>query len=983
AGLRSDPDAIPAFVRAGANRHNGAWFHSKSLWVQNEDTAHLPDLVERRSFSELLVGSKSEAKSPEEALKTFQLDPKFQIEVVAAEPLVVDPIAFEWDARGRLWVVEMRDYPLGMDGHGKPGGVIKFLTDTNNDGKLDKATEFLTGVNFPNGLIPWRNGILISAAPDLIYAEDTDNDGIADLKKVLATGFNPGNQQHRFNGFTWGMDGWLYAANGDSGGNVTVKDSLLGSSRISRTPIRLRGDLRFRPDTGEFEPIEGTTQYGRRRDDWDNWFGNNNPNWLWHYYLPARYVERNPNLRIADLRIYTPENNNLYPAGKTQQRFNDIGKGNTASAANSATAYRDDLFGPEFANSVFISDPSFNLIHREVLERDGVSFKSHRAPEELNREFLASTDNWFRPITMKIGPDGALYVADMYRYVIEHPEWIPVDVQKSMNLRAGEDKGRIYRIAPKGAQLRPIPNLQKLSTELLVAALDSPNGWQRDTAQQLLAWRNDKQSTQLLRELIRKSKRPIARAQALWTLENLYAATETDVLAALKDQDPRVQTQAIRVTETLPLTDRIATAVAERASSTNKPLAFQAILTIGRARVLAATAAFAKGARAHADDPQFRNAILSSVPPYLEALLRDTADHPPKTEAEIKLVSEYFALAFDNPNEAVRALQNSTGPWRFAALGALIDSAARKKTNIESELAKLDPLFASARELALDSNAAEADRAQAIRLLGSRESDLQTLQQLLESSSAPIQKIAITQLGKSRSPAVADILIKDWNSAAPTVRQDALNLLLTRPDWIDRLLAAIEKSQIPANILSASQQQTLRSHSSKKIADRAQNLFAVTDANRREVLAKFEPAKTLQGDAANGQNLFRQNCAQCHRFQNQGATLGPDLGSVSEKPTDYLLNSILDPNQAVEARYIGYTAVEKDDSEFSGIITSETANSVTLTAANDLKKTILRSELKKLNSTGKSLMPEGLENTITPQQLADLLAYLRLPARKN
>jgi putative heme-binding domain-containing protein len=169
----------------------------------------------------------------------------------------------------------------------------------------------------------------------------------------------------------------------------------------------------------------------------------------------------------------------------------------------------------------------------------------------------------------------------------------------------------------------------------------------------------------------------------------------------------------------------------------------------------------------------------------------------------------------------------------------------------------------------------------------------------------------------------------------------------------------------------------LRNHASASIAQRAAKIFSATDANRREVIAKYETVKSLKGDAANGQALFRQTCAQCHRFQNEGATLGPDLGSVAEKPIDYLLNAILDPNQAVEARYIGYTAVEKDDSEFSGVITSETANSVTLTAANELKKTILRSELKDLKSTGKSLMPEGLETGLPPQALADILAYLR------
>src|SRR5205085_5356750 len=164
-------------------------------------------------------------------LKTFVLDPNFQIELVAAEPLVQDPVAFEWDASGRLWVVEMRDYPLGIDGKGAPGGVIKFLTDTDGDGKYDKATDFLTSVAFPNGVMAWRDGVLISAAPELMYAEDTNGDGLADTKTTLVSGFTPGNQQHRFNGFCTGMDGWLYGANGESGGNLTVKAALL-----SKTP---------------------------------------------------------------------------------------------------------------------------------------------------------------------------------------------------------------------------------------------------------------------------------------------------------------------------------------------------------------------------------------------------------------------------------------------------------------------------------------------------------------------------------------------------------------------------------------------------------------------------------------------------------------------------------------------------------------------------------------------------------------------------
>ncbi len=986
AGDRSDPDAIPAVVRSGPNRNNGAWFHSQSLWVQNEDTAHLPDLVQRRTFGELLVGSTPEPKSPADALKSFLLPPGFRIELVAAEPMVVDPVSFEWDAQGRLWVAEMRDYPSGIDGRGKAGGVIKILTDTDKDGRHDQASEFLQGVNFPTGVMPWRNGALVSAAPDLIYAEDTNGDGVADLKKVLVSGFAPGNQQHRFNGFTAGLDGWIYGANGDSGGTLKVLAGVLNSSAVPPGPLRLRGDFRFQPDTGALQVIEGPTQYGRRRDDWDNWFGNNNPSWLWHYYLPIRYTERNQDLRIADLRVITPENNNLFPVGKTQQRFNDIGKGNTASAANSPTPYRDDLFGPAYASSVFISDPSFNLIHREVLSQDGVSFKSHRAPEERDREFLASTDTWFRPVTVKVGPDGALHFADMYRFVIEHPEWIPADVQKNMNLRAGEDKGRIYRVVPEGATLRPIPNLRALPVEELVGAMDSPNGWQRDTVQQLLAWQPDSKAPELLRQLIRRSPRPAARSQALWTLQVLGAASPADAAAALKDSDPRVRRQAVRVLE---LVGGPADAIITALKDADEGVVFQAALTAGQFPSEGIAVALADAARQRANDGRFQNAVRSSVRPMLPFIFDDLATHPPSNPAEMEIVSEYFSYAggadLATQRSAIAALEKASGPWRFSAFGSLLDSVSRRQGTSEKLISAnplLASLFAAARDLSVDTGAAENDRMLAIRVLGSRPEDLPVLRRLLAESNSPaLRKSALVRLGNLKDPQVADAIIEAWDATGPGLRQDALGILFTRQDWIGRLLDAVEKGAIPQNVIDPSRQQSLRTHLDPLIATRAQRIFAESNSDRRQVVAAFASAKDLRGDTAAGAILFRQTCAPCHRFRDDGFALGPDLGSVAAKPFEYLLNAILDPNQAVETRYLAYTASLNDGSEFSGILTAETGNSVTLSAGGDARQTILRADLKSLRGSTLSIMPDGLENTLTPQGMADLIGYLRTAAR--
>ena len=394
-------------------------------------------------------------KSPEESLGSIQVATGFTVELAATEPLVKDPIAFDWGADGKLWVVEMGDYPLGVDGKGKPGGVVRFLEDTDGDGRYDKQTTFLDGLGFPTGVMPWREGVLVACAPDIFYAEDRDGDGKADHREVLFTGFGEGNQQHRLNGFELGLDGWVYGANGDSDGRVRS----LKTGKVTQISGR---DFRFRPDTGDFEAESGRTQYGRHRDDWGHWFGNNNPNWGWHYVLANHDLRRNPSYAPPDPRQTLEPDTRLYPTSRTLARFNDPGAANHVTSANSPTPYRDDLFGPEFATSLFVSEPVHNLVHRMVLEPEGVSFRGHRGPNDANREFLASSDNWFRPTMLKTGPDGALWIADMYRAVIEHPEWIPDDWEKRLDLRAGSDQGRIYRVYPVDKKPRPIPRLDKL-----------------------------------------------------------------------------------------------------------------------------------------------------------------------------------------------------------------------------------------------------------------------------------------------------------------------------------------------------------------------------------------------------------------------------------------------------------------------------------------------------------------------------------------
>ena len=1012
---------IPMIVRGGTNRNNGVWFANKTMWIQNEDTAHLPDKVDRRTFRQLLSADEPQAMSPEDSLKAMRVRPGFKVELVASEPLVMDPIAFDWGADGRLWVVEMKDYPLGKNNDGKSGGRIKFLEDLDGDGRYDKATVFLDDVNFPTGVLPWRKGVLVSAAPEIFYAEDTDGDGTADKRETLFTGFTEGNPQHRVNGFELGLDNWIYGANGDSGGKISVAADLARKLASTQRNTNLLGqiltnvvnisgrDFRFHPDSGKFRAVAGMTQFGRHRDDWGNWFGNNNPNWLWHYHIPEHYLTRNPYLAVKSTKQMLanyPESTRLYPASRTRQRFNDPQQFNHVTSGNSPTPYRDELFGPDFATSVFISDPVHNVVHREVLEPNGVTFTSHRAPDETNSEFLASEDNWFRPIMLKTGPDGALYIADMYRQVLEHPEWIPAHIKPRLDLRAGEDKGRIYRVYPANATLRKIPRLDQLETTNLVAALDSSNGWQRDTAQRLLIQRADRGAALPLAQFLATSTNAKARLHALCTLDGLGGISRQIVMRAWKDPHPEVRAFGVWAAEPFgnAIEQRLGLAggFPELTALLNDPsprVRYQLAFSLGEWPGTNVASVLTQLALRDFADPNLRVAILSSATTHVAAMLRTVlARHQ---EAPAGLLEELLGLAASLKKDDVIAEtldavalddSGSFAVWQFQALAAFLEALERRDSSLEkfagtaapslqATLKKLERLFPDAHIAAGQGKRSEADRLAAIRLLGrfvpQRNDDLKQLAGLLRPEhTAAIHHAAVASLARLKEASAAEALLIGWNNHSPALREEILAALFSRREWVGGLLARMEKETIPARQLGAAWQQKLAQHSDRAIRERAAKLFSATAADRQALLKDYAGVEKLTGNRDRGFALYRQHCATCHRLGGEGKAVGPDLGALSNKSVPALVEAILDPNRAVEARYVGYNATTKDDREISGIIVSETANNLTLRATDGREETLLRADLKELSSSGLSLMPEGLEKALGPQDMADLSAAL-------
>ncbi len=934
--------------------------------------------------------------APPQSRAAIHTKPNLTVDLVAAEPLVASPVAIDFGPDGRLWVAEMLDYPAGRRGDYQPGGRVRVLEDTHGNGIYDKATVFLDNIPFPTGITVWRKGVLVCAAPDILYAEDSKRDGKADEVKKLFSGFGTHNYQARVNSLEYGLDGWVYGSCGLFGGTIR---SLAGGAPV---PLGNR-DFRCNPDTGAFEPASGRTQQGRVRDDWGNWFGCDNSNLCWHYPLADHYLRRNSHVvppPAAVLVPREPDPNRLYPVRPSVQLFKLSGPPNRTTSACGLGVYRDDFLGAEYTGDSFTCEPVNLLIHRLKLAAQDSTFAGRRPADEKTSEFLASTDNWFRPVQVRTGPDGCLWVVDMYRFVIEHPRWIPPEDLAKLDVRAGHNMGRIYRVRPADRAPRPVPRLDKLDTAGLVAALDSPNGWQRDLAGQMLLWRADPAAVPPLEEMARKSTRPAARLQALCVLGSLGRLQAAVVRHALGDSHPGVRRHAVRLSEPfLSSNADLSPALVRLVDDPDAQVRLQLAFSLGEWRDARAGRALAALALRHADDPYLLAAVLSSlhrenVGAVLRGVLADARAEPPAPLME-RLLG--VAAALGDEKALPEILRDVTTPrqgrfarWQLAGLTGILDALDRRgqspdKLTDAPALDRIKAMVTQARATAAAEQAPEAERLAAVRLLGrlpgQRAADLAALGKLLVPQSSPaLQTAAVAALGRVPGDRVAGILTGGWKGYTPALQTQVLDLLLSREAWQRQLLQSLESGAVPPAALDAARRQRLLTHKDESVRARAAKLFAgATSQDRQKVLQEYQAVASMTGNAVRGKAVFAKTCAACHRLHNVGHAVGPDLAALSNKSPAYLLTEILDPNKNVDSRYINYVAATRSGRTFTGILASESATSVALRGQEGKEQVLLRSELELLQSTGKSLMPEGLEKDLSRQDLADLIAYLASP----
>lgn len=957
------------------------------------------------------------------------ISPGLSISLFAREPDVVDPVALCFDEDGRMFVVEMRDYPYGFGPQRKPGGTIRLLEDTNGDGRADRSVVFAEGLSFATSIAPWNGGVIVTAPPEVIFFKDTNGDGKADVREVLLKGFTLGVTDSNVNGLRWGLDNRLHGLNGGNGGNIA-------STRRPGAAVPLRNfDFSFDPASGDFAPTFHTSGgFGLVFDDWGRSFVTYNINHFQQRIIAARYLRRFAGFPPVEATVSISDHeemSRIFPVSVAETRVNHPEQSGHFSSAGGMGYVGVPGYPGDLGGSVFVCDVVGNLVHRDVLMADGPVFVARRSPTEQQREFFASTDNAFRPVGVELGPDGALYLIDMQRDVIEHPDYIPAKVKEKLDLRAGENRGRIYRLAPNGFASAVGPRLGKVASRELVPLLGHSNQWWRVTAQRLLVSRRDTTVVPALRELAGEGQ-PLARLHVLWTLRGLGALNEADVLNALEHPHPGLRENALQLAETLlPGSVKFRRALHALAADRDARVRFQAALTLGEFQLDQPLDALREILLRDLRHRWSRLAVLSSVASDEDALLTSLMNRANRPEHEADAMTEALreladlvgARSGSRPAALETVLRSLAAerlpePMTVAVLEGLNSGRQRadgKRLTNSSVAGLLERLggsgsartfaaswklsrslglpetethraaLSSARRRALDRARSVPQRLEDIDLLslGSFTAVGETLARLFEGTeSTEIQLRSITALSRYKEPGVATSLVARWRSLAPAVRVPVLNLLLSRTAFHDALVTAIEQGSIKLGELNLDleQRRRLLRESSPAIRARAAKFIGDEEySNRKTVVEDWLKKLPAAGDARRGRLQFERACAQCHALGGVGQQVGPEIGALAHRSVEDLLSNILDPNMAINPAYVSYTAETRDGEIETGILEGESAESVVLLQAQGRRVTLSRKQLKRFESGGMSLMPEGLEVGMSAGDLRDLIAYLQQP----
>lgn len=944
--------------------------------------------------------------TPEQAVATFRLDPGLKIECVASEPMVVSPVAVAWDEEGRMFVVEDRGYPIGPGKDKPPVGQVVVLESTHHDGHYDKRTVYADGLTFPNGVMPWKGGVFVTCAPYLYYFKDTKHDGVADVKQIVFKGFQDlSTTQLRVSHPILNIDNWIYLTSGLTSAKVT-------SPLYPDHPMVFchYSDFRFRPDTDQFEPCSGTAQFGQTFDNFGHKFICSNRNHNRAVMMQIKYAERNPDFSLSDFVEDIPDHgaaSRVYPLSANITTI-VLHTGYFTSACG-IFYYRGAGLPAQYKDNSFTCEPAGNLVHRDVISPTNSTFVARRANDGV--EFLASPDNWCRPVNLASGPDGALYICDMYRKTIEHPDYLPEATRKITDFESGKDKGRIYRISARTKIKIPQPDLSHATTKQLCETLNHPDAWWRSTAQRLLLEREDPTAVSPLKSLCKSAKMPETRVLALHLLNALNALEDQQIISALGDSNPGVRENALQLAEPrLAKSPKLTEHVLAMADDKNPRVRFQCALSLGELNDSKIIPALAKITTRDVQDQWTRSAVLSSIAGRSDELLHLLLANQNKDSEDMSsmLVEICRMLGESQSDEKISSLATEVAAadtdndivWQEATLTGIAQGLHNRNTSnggpatlanlLKGDYATMRQARARMQFLAQRSSQtlSELSRPLAQRLVAlhylSENPDAsiaEILQKLIDPRQpVEIQVEAVRALGAMPGGANISVLLKKehWNTYSPPVRDAVLTLVMSVTENIKTLLGAVADGNIPAWAINEDRRKAILRNKDETIKSQAAELFKDMQAgDRMKVYEEYKSVLNLKPNPANGHAVFSKTCTGCHVVAGEGTLVGPDLTGIRNQPSEVLLLHIIVPEYEIMPTYTCYNVETRDGMSYTGLLASETPSTITLRQALGHEEKIQRSNIASMSASRLSLMPDELEKTMSKQDMADLISFLK------
>jgi putative heme-binding domain-containing protein len=950
--------------------------------------------------------------TPEEALEAMTVPPGFAVELVASEPAIVNPIAMMFDDRGRIWITESLEYPRKEAGPGRDR--VKVLEDTDGDGRADRVTVFVEGLNIPTGVAVGHGGVWVLNAPDLLFCQDTDGDGRADRTEVVVTGFGRADTHELPSTLTWGPDGWLYGFNG-----------VFNPSRIRSEGKEYSFTCalwRVNPRTRAFQVVsEGTSNpYGLA---WDregsaiveacHWANDH----LFHFVETGYYKRQAGAYPPFTIRLGS---------------ITDHGHQKTAYCG--LVYFDSDAYPPAYRDRLFTGNIHGGCINADVLARDGSTYVAHGEPD-----FLSANDAWFMPVALKVGPDGCLYVLDWYdRYHC---------YQDANRDPAGIDrlKGRLYRVryGAHAPTRTPRVDLSSESDEQLVERLASPNIYFRESAQRLLSERNTEAIHARLERLVGDgSASRTARMHGLWALIGTgrleptfhgrlldhadagFRAWGVRAAGQFGTVEPAVRDKLARLARDPAPDVQLQVAIAARkvAGLDPLPILVEILSSCGEDKLIPAIA----WANLHPLLPeqgerfvQLTERIDRRTAPALTKLLPRVVDrilaapdagiepvgtilarlieHEHEQDHDADLVQQCFSAVSERARELPEARRKALQAQLEPVIRRLLTGEPAATLTFDAQLLALR-LGIEVGSIGVDESAVRdrflaTDQPETVRLhalealIAFRDPGLgAAVSRVLSSSTSTssgflVRVLAV--LGRSDDARVADALLARYPRLDPELQPLVIDLLLQREPWARKLLNSILAKTLPRSTLSANHLRQILESNDREAIWAVEKEWGTIRAERnpereKVVRAMTEDLRRHPGDPKAGQQVFKKLCAQCHTIYGEGQAVGPDLTSNGRGSFDQLVTSVFDPSLVIGQSYQTTTVVTEDGRNLTGLVVEDSDRRIVLALPGGGKEIVARNDVKYTRVSKLSMMPEGIETILDRKELSDLFAFLAL-----